>query len=191
MTQEFYMNEYQKWAASPALSDDAKAELAAIKDDDNEIRERFTKMLAFGTAGLRGIMRQGLNGMNIYMVRLATQGLAELIIEESGGGVKSDCFQRGDNVMGQKNVEEREQGVGLIEGRTAAAGGILPAAVNGANEVAVRAFLDGKIRFLQIGEIVTKVLENTENRPQDSLGAVLDADRAARAFAESEIEKIS
>ena len=87
MSQEFYMNEYEKWVASPALSDDAKAELAGIKDDDNEIRERFTKMLAFGTAGLRGIMRQGLNGMNIYMVRLATQGLAELIIEESGGGV--------------------------------------------------------------------------------------------------------
>ena len=87
MAQEFYMNEYEKWVASPALSDDAKAELALIKDDDNEIRERFTKMLAFGTAGLRGIMRQGLNGMNIYMVRLATQGLAELIIEESGGGV--------------------------------------------------------------------------------------------------------
>ena len=87
MSQEFYMNEYEKWVASPALSDDAKAELAGIKDDDNEIRERFTKMLAFGTAGLRGIMRQGLNGMNIYMVRLATQGLSELIIEESGGGV--------------------------------------------------------------------------------------------------------
>ncbi len=74
--------------------------------------------------------------------------------------------------------------------KAAGKGGILPAAVNGANEVAVRAFLDGKIRFLQIGEIVTHVLENTENRPQDSLETVLAADRAARDFARREIERL-
>ena len=43
-------------------------------------------------------------------------------MEESGGGVKSDCFQRGDNVMGQKDVEEREQGVDLVERRMMAPG---------------------------------------------------------------------
>lgn len=75
--------------------------------------------------------------------------------------------------------------------KAAGEGGILPAAVNGANEVAVRAFLDGKIKFLQIGEIVTHVLENTANRPQDSLETVLEADRAARAFAEKEIESMN
>ncbi len=75
--------------------------------------------------------------------------------------------------------------------KAAGEGGILPAAVNGANEVAVRAFLDGKIKFLQIGEIVTHVLENTENRPQDCLETVLEADRAAREFAEKEIERLS
>ncbi len=89
MAQEYYMVSYEQWMSTPALSDDAKAELAAIKDDDQEIRERFTNMLSFGTAGLRGIMRAGINGMNIYMVRLATQGLAELIIEETGGMVHS------------------------------------------------------------------------------------------------------
>lgn len=75
--------------------------------------------------------------------------------------------------------------------KAAGEGGILPAAVNGANEVAVRAFLDGRIKFLQIGEIVTHVLGNTENRPQDSLETVLAADRAARDFAEREIERLS
>lgn len=84
-----YMNIYEQWMESPALSDDAKAELAALRNDDKEIRERFTNMLSFGTAGLRGIMRQGINGMNVYMVRLATQGLAQLIIEETGGMVHS------------------------------------------------------------------------------------------------------
>ncbi len=64
----------------------------------------------------------------------------------------------------------------------ARAGGILPAAVNGANEAAVRAFLDGKIKFLEIGELVTAVLRNTKNRPADTLEAVLAADRAAREY---------
>ena len=74
-----YMKSYEQWMSSPAVSEEVKAELAAIKDDDKEIRERFTQMLSFGTAGLRGIMRAGIAGMNVYMVRLATQGLADLI----------------------------------------------------------------------------------------------------------------
>lgn len=85
MSENNYLEVYKQWAASPYLSEDAKAELAAIKDDDQEIRERFAKMLAFGTAGLRGIMRAGINGMNVYMVRLATQGLADLINEVTAG----------------------------------------------------------------------------------------------------------
>ncbi len=83
MTQE-YMKKYENWLASPAVDEKTKAELTAIREDDKEIRERFMQMLAFGTAGLRGIMRAGVNGMNIYMVRLATQGLAELIRTECG-----------------------------------------------------------------------------------------------------------
>ena len=68
-------------------------------------------------------------------------------------------------------------------------GGILPASVNGANEAAVRAFLDGRIRFLDIGTLVTEVLEKTENSA-DTLEAVLSADRAARAYAEKRIEQL-
>ena len=69
-------------------------------------------------------------------------------------------------------------------------GGILPASVNGANEAAVRAFLDGRIRFLDIGTLVTEVLEKTENTSADTLEAVLSADRAARAYAEKRIEQL-
>ena len=62
------------------------------------------------------------------------------------------------------------------------AGGILPAAVNGANEQAVAAFLDGKISFLGIGELVEEVLSNTENKDIHSVDDILEADRAAREY---------
>ncbi len=62
------------------------------------------------------------------------------------------------------------------------AGGILPAAVNGANEQAVAAFLDGKISFLGIGELVEEVLGNTENKDIHSVDDILEADRAAREY---------
>lgn len=78
------IEQYKKWMDSEALDEAAKAELAGIEQDEKEIRERFAQMLKFGTAGLRGIMRMGLNGMNIYTVRLAAQAMANVIIEESG-----------------------------------------------------------------------------------------------------------
>ena len=74
--------EFIKWMESPALTGEDKAELGEISADEKEIRERFAQMLKFGTAGLRGIMRIGLNGMNVYTVRLATQALAETILEK-------------------------------------------------------------------------------------------------------------
>lgn len=56
------------------------AELLAIKDDENEVNERFYRTLAFGTAGLRGILGAGTNRMNIYTVGAATQGFAEYLL---------------------------------------------------------------------------------------------------------------
>ena len=85
-----YMIDYEKWLNSPVVDGATKAELQTIAEDKEEIRLRFSGMLNFGTAGLRGIMRAGLNGMNVYTVRYATQGLADLINgcgEEIGGGV--------------------------------------------------------------------------------------------------------
>lgn len=68
-------------------------------------------------------------------------------------------------------------------------GGILPAAVNGANEQAVAAFLSGKISFLGIGELVTEVLENTENKEIHNVDDILAADMAAREYVLKRIEE--
>ena len=77
-----YLDNYHRWLNSDKLSEVEKAELASIKDDDTEIQLRFTDYLSFGTAGLRGTMKVGMNAMNVHTVAYATQGLAQLIIEE-------------------------------------------------------------------------------------------------------------
>lgn len=79
---ELYRQEYEKWLASVALSDDEKSELLLISENENEIKERFYSSLEFGTAGLRGKMRLGTNAMNKFTVAQATQGLANLIIKQ-------------------------------------------------------------------------------------------------------------
>ena len=79
---EQYMKNYLRWLESDKLSEAEKAELRSIRDDDGEIRLRFTSYLSFGTAGLRGIMKTGMNAMNVHTVAYATQGLANLILKE-------------------------------------------------------------------------------------------------------------
>ena len=79
-----YMKIYQEWLANPYFDDKTKEELRAIANDENEIKERFYIDLEFGTAGLRGIIGAGINRMNIYTVRRATQGLANYIIKQGG-----------------------------------------------------------------------------------------------------------
>lgn len=79
-----YMKIYNEWLANPYFDEETKAELRAIADDENEIKERFYMDLEFGTAGLRGIIGAGINRMNIYVVRRATQGLANYIIKQGG-----------------------------------------------------------------------------------------------------------
>lgn len=74
-----YIKEYQKWMDSEKVDLDTKSELAAIKDNDEGIKSRFYQNLEFGTAGLRGILGAGTNRMNIYVIRNATQGIANLI----------------------------------------------------------------------------------------------------------------
>ena len=77
-----YRELYESWLSNPYFDEETKAELKAIADDDNEIKERFYKDLEFGTAGLRGIIGAGTNRMNIYTVRKATQGLANYILTQ-------------------------------------------------------------------------------------------------------------
>ena len=79
-----YMDDYKRWLAAdledPALTE----ELKKIEGQDNEIKERFAVALKFGTAGLRGILGAGSNRMNIYVVRQATQGLANWVKTQGG-----------------------------------------------------------------------------------------------------------
>ena len=76
-----YIPRYEHWITSADIDEATKAELLAIKDDDNEIKERFFCEIEFGTAGMRGVLGAGLNRMNKYMVRRATEGYAKYIID--------------------------------------------------------------------------------------------------------------
>ena len=81
-----YLKIYNEWLAKATEDDEIARELQAIKDDDKAIYERFYTPLKFGTAGLRGILGAGINRMNIYVVRHATQGLANYIKKKYGAG---------------------------------------------------------------------------------------------------------
>ena len=74
-----YKEMYQSWLDNPYFDEDTKAELKSIAGEDKEIEDRFYTELEFGTAGLRGVIGAGMNRMNIYTVRKATQGLANYI----------------------------------------------------------------------------------------------------------------
>lgn len=84
-----YKEVYKQWLENPYFDEETKKELKEIQDNDNEIKERFYMDLEFGTAGLRGIIGAGTNRMNIYVVRRATQGLANYIakVDKKSQGV--------------------------------------------------------------------------------------------------------
>ncbi len=77
-----YKEIYEDWCHNPLFDEETKKELASIKDDEEEIKDRFYKNLEFGTGGLRGVIGNGTNRMNQYTVSKATQGLANYIIEQ-------------------------------------------------------------------------------------------------------------
>ena len=79
-----YREEYEYWLASDVVDEKTKEELRALEGNEEEIEGRFKAMLTFGTAGLRGIMGAGIGCMNVYTVRYATQGLANLVIANGG-----------------------------------------------------------------------------------------------------------
>ena len=79
-----YMEKYEEWINNPVIDEESKKELLSIKDNKEEIEDRFYKDLEFGTAGLRGIIGIGTNRMNKYTVTKATQGLANYIIKQGG-----------------------------------------------------------------------------------------------------------
>ena len=79
-----YMETYKAWCDNEYFDEATRAELKSIASDEKEIEDRFYKDLEFGTGGLRGVIGNGTNRMNIYTVRKATQGLANFIIKENG-----------------------------------------------------------------------------------------------------------
>ena len=83
---------YESWCNEVSLDAATKAELLEIKDDPHEIEERFYRELEFGTAGLRGILGAGTNRMNIYVVRRATQGLADYMATVPGAKERGVCI---------------------------------------------------------------------------------------------------
>lgn len=95
------MQSYDRWMENAVEDKDLVSELKSIKENQDEIYERFYTSLQFGTAGLRGIIGAGTNRMNIYVVRQATQGLANYVINKYGSGavaishdsrIKADLF---------------------------------------------------------------------------------------------------
>ncbi len=111
-----YKKIYEEWLGNPYFDEATKAELRAIAGDDNEIKERFYMDLEFGTAGLRGIIGAGINRMNIYVVRRATQGLANYIIKQ-GGAEKGVAIAYDSRRMSPEFADEAA--------RTLAANGIM------------------------------------------------------------------
>ena len=69
------MTEYERWLSVELDDPDLKEELLSVKDQPEEINDRFYRDLAFGTGGLRGVIGAGTNRMNVYTVRKATRAL--------------------------------------------------------------------------------------------------------------------
>jgi len=84
-TMSNHQENYEYWLNNNYFDQNTKDELIAIKDNEDEIKERFYKDLEFGTGGLRGILGSGTNRMNIYTVRKATQGFANYILQKDFG----------------------------------------------------------------------------------------------------------
>lgn len=98
-----YLDSYNVWKSKQLEDLDLIAEMKEIEGNDKEIKERFIKMLEFGTAGLRGVLGVGTNRMNIYTVALATQGMADYVKQQYenptvaiayDSRIKSDLFAR-------------------------------------------------------------------------------------------------
>ena len=100
---KMYQEEYKRWLAADLQDADLNPELSKIEGNDEEIKDRFAVALKFGTAGLRGVLGAGTNRMNIYVVRQATQGLANWVKTQGGNQtvaisydsrIKSDVFAK-------------------------------------------------------------------------------------------------
>ena len=93
-----FMEKYEYWLNSDSVDEKDKEELRSLKDNPKEIEDRFFKDLSFGTGGIRGVRGIGTNRINKYVIRKATQGLANYMLkynkkeaEEKGVIIAHDC----------------------------------------------------------------------------------------------------
>lgn len=98
-----YTQQYEKWLNSPALTDEERGELASVRGDKTEIESRFFAPLAFGTAGLRGVLGMGVNRMNRFTVGQATQGLANLVLQNG-----KEAMERGVAIAFDSRIKSDE-----------------------------------------------------------------------------------
>ncbi len=100
-----YEIRYNEWLNSKVIDKESKKELESIKQNEQEIEDRFYKDLEFGTAGLRGVIGIGTNRMNKYTVTKATQGLANYIIKQ-GGKERGVAIAYDSRIMSKEFSEE-------------------------------------------------------------------------------------
>lgn len=99
-----YQEEYQRWLATDLEDFDLNKELRDIQGDDDAIKDRFAVALEFGTAGLRGVLGAGTNRMNIYVVRQATQGVADWV--KTQGGTQTVAISYDSRIKGWNFARE-------------------------------------------------------------------------------------
>ena len=94
---------YAQWLAQQGLEPELREELTAMHSDAETVTDAFYRDLEFGTAGLRGVLGAGTNRMNIYVIRRATQAVAQYLNETElpktvaighDSRIKSDVFAR-------------------------------------------------------------------------------------------------
>ncbi|MBQ3125082.1 MAG: phospho-sugar mutase [Clostridia bacterium] len=102
-----YLENYEKWIASEALSDADKRELSEVKGNTKELEDRFYRDLEFGTAGMRGVLGIGTNRLNIYNVRHATAGVAAYVNKEGEAAKRKGVLIGYDTrIMSREFAEE-------------------------------------------------------------------------------------
>ncbi len=101
-----YQQNYEAWLKDFASDEAMEAELTSIAGDEKEIEDRFYKNLSFGTGGMRGVLGAGMNRMNLYTVRRATQGLANFLLADKGNAQRGVVIAYDSRRMSQEFAKE-------------------------------------------------------------------------------------
>ena len=102
-----YKDEYTRWLNADLLDVDLNTELRNIQGDEEAVKDRFAVALKFGTAGLRGTLGAGTNRMNIWVVRQATQGVADWV--KTQGGTQSVAISYDSRLKGWNYARDADR----------------------------------------------------------------------------------